>query len=444
MLNSIKNIHWLRRLHQWYWQKIRVPSVIRWMCWRLRKKYRQQEERVRKAFRIRPLRVLFPISSLAKWKMQTIFDLMYRSKLYEPIVALTVFDVEKSLAKNDKKIAIAAVRNYCIERHMAYVETYDVETDSFSSFEQFEPDVVWYQDPWEIDKIQSPERTSDFALTCYVPYFVQNYGYLRMDCLQSFHRYIWRHFTLNDQWAKIFMEEQDRTDGRVGEVVGLGHPMIDLFNSVVSDELHEKLVIYAPHWSCGIGERYSTFLEYGEQILTYAQNHPEVKWAFKPHPTLRRILIDVLGHSENTVDAYYDAWGKIGDVCLDGDYVRLFKRSCALVTDCASFLIEYACTGKPIIRLVSRDPQFPPHPISQGLLNSYYNAHSWADVQEYLDRIVLHGDDFRQQERLSAIGRMNLNEKNAAVSIVDYLNRVFSEDGSTDGNQLDSGGGKGV
>ena len=155
-------------------------------------------------------------------------------------------------------------------------------------------------------------------------------------------------------------------------------------------------------------------------------------------------MIDVLGHSENTVDAYYDAWGKICDVCLDGDYVRLFKRSCALVTDCASFLIEYACTGKPIIRLVSRDPQFPPHPISQGLLNSYYNAHSWADVQEYLDRIVLHGDDFRQQERLSAIGRMNLNEKNAAVSIVDYLNRVFSEDGSTDGNQLDSGGGKGV
>lgn len=421
-----KLLSWVRRFHQWYWQKVRVPLVIHWTCWRLRPKYRRQEKRVKAAFRNRPLRVIFPISSLAKWKMQGIFDLMRLSKQYEPIVALTVFDLESDYSKEKRIQAMTAVRAYCTAHQMAYVEAYDGETGNFLSFKRFEPDIVWYQDPWNIDRIQSPEVTADFALTCYVPYFVQNYGFLLMDCLQMFHRYIWQHFTLNDEWAKIFMAEQDRTGGRVGQVVGLGHPMLDQVNDSVFENQQERLIIYAPHFSCGIAECYSTFLEYGEKILVYAQKHPEVKWAFKPHPTLHRVLIEVLGYDEKKINAYYDAWGKIGEVCLDGDYVQLFQRSCALVTDCASFLIEYACTGKPIIRLVSHAPKFPPHPISQKLFNTYYNANSWEEIKEYIDRIIILGDDFRQEERLAQIQRMNLLKKNAAANIIDYLNGCFS------------------
>ena len=421
----LKLLGWVRRFHQWYWQNVRIPLVIHWTCWRLRPKYRRQEKRVKAAFRNRPLRVIFPISSLAKWKMQAIFDLMRNSKHYEPIVALTVFDLERGLKKEDRISAIATVRNYCTEHQMAYVEAYDIGTGRFLSFKRFNPDIVWYQDPWDIDRRQSPGVTANFALTCYVPYFVQNYGFLLMDCLQLFHRYIWRHFTLNDEWAKIFMAEQDHTSGRVGEVIGLGHPMLDQFNDPVSEDTHEKLIIYAPHFSCGIEERYSTFLEYGEKILLYAQNHPEVKWAFKPHPTLHHTLIEILGHDEQIVDDYYAAWGKIGEVCLGGDYVQLFKRSCALVTDCASFLIEYACTGKPIIRLVSRDPKFPPHPISQKLFNTYYNANDWDEIQEYIDRIVMREDDYKKAERLTQIAQMNLRNNNASASIIKYLNEFF-------------------
>ena len=417
-------MHMLHSFHQWYLQNVRIPVAMRWSSWRLRHKYKHQLKRIRGAFQKRPLRVLFPISSLAKWKMQTIFDLMRHSTHYEPIVALTVFDIESRFDKNEKERAIAAVKAYCIERQMPYVDAYETETGRFLSFKCFEPDIVWYQDPWDIDKCQSPKETANFALTCYVPYFVQNYGYLLMDCLKPFHRHIWRHFTLNAQWAAVFMEEQDRTGKRAGEVVGLGHPMLDQFAHLISQS-NEKLVIYAPHFSCGIDECYSTFLEYGEKILRYAQKHPEIKWAFKPHPTLRHVLIHILGHSEKEVNAYYSAWEKIGEVYLSGDYVRLFERSYALLTDCASFLIEYACTEKPIIRLVPHAPKFLPHPISRQLFSTYYNANNWCEICEYLDRIVIHGDDFRQEERLAQVKQMNLHKNDAAKSIVSYLSNIF-------------------
>ena len=426
VIEWLRSIHWLHRLHLWYWLHLRCPV---WLFCHLpifRMRYRRQLKRIRRVYGRRPIRVVFPVGNLAKWKMQSILDAMIRSEHYEPVVAFTMMDVERYLPEDRRRVLMADFHRHFEPMGVRCVDAYDVDTDSYTPLSAYAPDVVWYSQPWNIHENQGPNAASKSALTCYVPYFVQNYGGLDMDCQQLFHRELWRHFTLNQQWADVFMREQDATGGRAGEVVGAGHPMLDQFSS--SDDCGgvREYVIYAPHWSCDTGECFSTFLKNGERILDLARRHPEVKWVFKPHPILRYMLIENFGWSKERVDGYYASWEALGQACYSGDYVELFRRSRAMITDCASFLVEYACTGMPLIRLVSPNAKYSPHPISAKLFATYYQARDWDEFMSHFNEVVVGGKDPKRGERLAAVRETRLCDTNAAKNILDYLTGVFS------------------
>lgn len=423
----LRGIKWLHRLHTWYYRVLFRPAVEFLQCLLfcpvLRIRYGKQCRRIRKKSEGGRIRVLFPISNLAKWKMQSLFDLMAKTSGFEPVMALTIMDVENDLSDEDKRARIRQMEVYFGAKGMGYVVAYDTLAGAALSFRRFTPDIVFYQQPWLIAKCQEPIRVSRYALTCYVPYFVQNYGALDMDCLLVFHRMLWRYFILNESWAKEFMKAQGLL--RSGKVLGAGHPMLDTLADTWADSPGDGCVIYAPHWSCRTGERYSTFLDNGREMLALAQRHPEVRWAFKPHPTLRKVLVTDGWMTQCEVDAYYDAWASIGETCYDGDYLQLFKNSKAMITDCASFLVEYACTGKPIIHLISSDVKYRPHPISEALFSSYYQARNWEGFEKHFERVVLGGDDFRREERLAKVRELRLRDNCAAHNIINYLESVF-------------------
>ena len=63
------------------------------------------------------------------------------------------------------------------------------------------------------------------------------------------------------------------------------HQQLNLKNH---KEKEKKYVIYAPHWSIDDNRtNYATFEWNGKYILEYAKKHPEIKWIFKPHPSLK-------------------------------------------------------------------------------------------------------------------------------------------------------------
>lgn len=421
----LQSITWLRRLHQWYYSNIRI---LIWDQWRrillARVHYWLLLNKVRITYGKRKLRVIFPVSNVAKWKCQSLYDLMQKSDKYEPIVALTPMDIEVDKSSEEQTEILEKNKKFFDERGCKWVVAYDPATRNYKKFSEFGADIVWYTQPWNIDVGQDAYKTSKHALTCYVPYFVQNYGGLDMDCEPMFHRMQWRHFTLSESWAKVFMEYQGRK--RSGVVKGLGHPMLDNFY-IHKDENHERrYVIYAPHWSCNTLERYSTFLKNGREILDLAKNHPEISWVFKPHPTLRNRLITGGLWPKDDVDAYYKEWESLGSSCYDGNYIELFQKSVAMITDCASFLVEYACTGNPIIHLVSSNAKYQPHPIAAKLFGSYYQAHNWDEFRNHFDRVILGGDDYKREERLAAVNDMRLLDNYAAKNILDYLDKEFA------------------
>ena len=427
VIDRLHKIGWLHRLHAWYYRTVCRPVVefaqCLWLCPILRCRCRKQLARLQDKFGTEKIRVLFPISNLAKWKMQSLFEAMRHSSHYEPLMALTIMDVENDLSIDRKRERLQQMQAHFAGKGMGCVDAYDLENGCAIPFDRFAPDIVFYQQPWRISECQSPVAVSKYALTCYVPYFVQNYGGLDMDCLLVFHRLLWRHFILNEHWAKEFVKAQGLL--RAGTVVGVGHPMLDAFGNVEGVRHVNGCVIYAPHWSCHTGECFSTFLENGKKILMLAQRHPEMEWVFKPHPTLRKILVENGLMSEREVADYYETWERIGVAYYDGDYLRLFERSKAMITDCASFLVEYACTGNPIIHLISSDAKYNPHPISEALFSTYYQARNWEEFERSFETVILRGQDPRRDERRAKVRDMRLCGNNAAKNIVDYLDGVL-------------------
>ena len=426
----LRDIWWLRRIHQFYWTYVVESFRLLWVALYVRPivvaRYDKHLRRISKKFGKEKVKVLFLVSNLAKWKCQTVFDEMSCSELYDPTIGLMAMDIERRLTREEKRRHFEEMQRYFGSRGMPCVLAYDIEHDKPMALETFSPDIVWYQMPGVGSQIIAPEEVSRFALSCYVPYFVQNYGALEMDCGQYFHRMLWRHFTLNEEWANAFMQFQGRFF-RVGNVVGCGHPMLDLIESETSSaEADHKLVIYAPHWSCGIGENYSTFLRNGQKILELAKNTQQIRWVFKPHPTLRHVLLENKFMNKDSVDAYYSAWEQFGDVCYGGDYTHIFQESSAMITDCGSFLTEYGCLGKPIIHLISSNCLYKPHPISARLFDTYYQAHDWDEFMRHFNQVIINGNDYRRKERLSMLETMCLRSTKAAKNIIKYLDNIFS------------------
>ena len=100
-----------------------------------------------------------------------------------------------------------------------------------------------------------------------------------------------------------------------------------------------------------------------------------------------------------------------------------------MITDCASFLTEYGCTGRPVIHLISSNSLYKPHPISARLYDTYYKARNWDELMGHFQSVVIDGDDYKRDVRLSALDSMQLRCDNAANNIVTYLDKVFGGKG---------------
>ena len=395
----------------------------------LRYKYRNVLKRIRKYPKNRKIRVLFLVNESSKWKTQSLCDEMVMRGGYEIIIALSNADIDWKIDDAARRCRMDENRRFFEERGLHVVEAYDIATHKARELSKFSPDIVFYQHPWSFPEVQMPRHVASFALTCYVPYFIPTSVGLDMHCRQPLHRELFRHFVLNDGFVDYFLDNI-KISHYAGEILGLGHTMIDELQPHDKDDDSEGPVIYSPHWSINHPKLHSfvdlsTFLTNGQFILDYARRHPEIKWAFKPHPTLMVTLHNTGAMSDAEIDAYYKGWEEIGEACYTGDYVELFRRSRAMITDCDSFRVEYACLGKPIVHLVSSIPNKRTFTPFEFLFDTYYKVHNNDELVKVLDEIVVKREDPKRDERLSALKTSGLLGVNAAKNILDHLEKLM-------------------
>lgn len=368
------------------------------------------------------INVLFLVNENSKWKTQSLYDLMVQSDKFEPIVALTIADFQRKLSSEQQQDVLTRNEEFFNSREMNTVCAYDVKNQKALDLKEFDPQIVFYQQPWGISEIQRAEYVSNFALTCYVPYFVQNYGDVATECCQELHQTLFKYYILNQDWEDMYKPELQFA---AGELKGLGHTMLDYFYLNQDYVGTENYVIYAPHFSINNFENYATFLKNGKEILEYAKAHPEIKWVFKPHPTLKYRLILTKSMTEEEVDNYYKEWEKIGIYSNDGNYAKLFLESKALITDCGSFLVEYFCTKKPVIHLISSTCKIIPKIPLKRIINTYYKATNLDEMYEHFENILEKDNDYLYETRIKALNDSGLLNNYAAKNIMEDLEETL-------------------
>ena len=390
-------------------------------------RYQRILTRIRKREQGKKIRVLFMSDNVSKWKCQSVYDAMLRSDYFEPLIGITM--------KPREMCASVEIRNKIVSERSAYftrigdkvIIVCDPQKGKFLDIGCFDPDIVFFEEPWLLPDSQSVYRISTCALTCYVPYSYEVAFNKKFVCMRKFHRLMWRIFANSEERVELY-EQSNRNFEMAGKAVSFGYPLLDYFNNVESYEKRD-LVIYAPHFSFHVDGQESilklgTFDWNGREMLSYAKEHPEISWAFKPHPGLFDRLVDSGVMTALEASQYYAEWEKVGVGCYDGNYLQYFSKAKALITDCGSFLVEFIPTKMPIIRMIRNDTNWKPTPAHKKLFSTYYTARDWNELKTILDQVVINGQDPKCECRLSVAKELGLWGSNAGESITDFLKNM--------------------
>lgn len=408
-----------------------TTKAFREYCFALLLKYKYWRIicRLRKVYGKRKIIVAFCVSEIAKWKSQTLYDQLVQTETYRPLIF-----VYPSLLEIDSKDTTI---DSFLERKIDFFKAKGMEVvnvwDSFSNKcvipEVSRPDIVFYQQPWDTPPFPTPSEIADYALSFYIPYYLVNNFDLELETGQLLHRLVFGYIMQNEEHAQLCASELQKRH-YAGRCLGLGHTIVDNLTSKVAEQ-EEDYVIYAPHFSFPVPgvERplfYSTFLDNGKLILEFAKQHPDIKWVFKPHPRLKCELKNTGVWSDSEVDAFYAEWAKVGIVCETPDYIEHFQRSSAMITDCGSFLTEYSCMDKPLIRLYYHKDNLPPNPILEKLYRTFYYAHNNEELKELLESVICQHQDPNKAARHEEVVRVGLNSSDASRRIINYLHSLLT------------------
>lgn len=340
----------------------------------------------RKIIKIRKkekIRVLFIIAELSAWKTEALYLKMLSNPRFVPILGIT----ESQEVPGSKE----PLEAYLKSKGYSYV---DLDMSN-NSIEKIEPDIKLYYKPYQYSYRPGLFFNNHMrSLVCHISYgFTQ--GGTPLSFYHSIWRYSWKAFVENE-----LVVETAKSIGGIytDNMLVTGIPMQD---QLICNEAayhnpwrscgNKKKIIYAPHHSLkgtnGNFIEYSTFLEFGDLILSLAKKYSDkTQWAFKPHPTLYSKLVKIWGKEKTA--SYYEEWTNLENSQLElGEYVGLFKHSDAMIHDCASFMVEYMFTGNPVLYLEESTQT-----AEQLKLGSFgyeaYKCHYHGTCKEQIERFI--------------------------------------------------------
>lgn len=397
--------------------------------WWMRRNYAKIVERIRHYPKDRKICVLFWVYETAKWKAQSLYDAMKASSDFEPIMVLSVTKDDFAFFGKGIREKLLADERYYTLHGCRCITNFDFATERPHPLSEYEPDIVFYHDPRPLFEEDSVRRTAKFALCCDIPYAIRTLAGTGLQNSAEHHQLMFLQFPPTEAQSRCYRKALPEWKW-AGTSFPIGHPILDQYLTPSKNSKSAEYVIYAPHWSFAFGGvkqivTLSSFLENGRQILEYARKHSEFNWVFKPHPLLYKELISRGVWTKEEVDNYYNAWNEIGRVCTDGDYICLFQQAKALITDCGSFLVEFPMTGKPLIRLIPKDLDYPLFPAYEELYDSFYTVRNLEEMYEAFAQILERGEDPKKERRLKAVRDLGLmGEKTSAERIMGKLREI--------------------
>lgn len=341
------------------------------------------------------------------WKCDGLFRLLMSSERFSPFIVScpSPYHPKEFSMSNQTRL-----ESFFKAKGFPYYNGYNFDSEEWFDIKAFEPDIIFYQQPYNAGykgfKIEALWKRCLFG---YIPYTYE---------LEDNPNMV-NNLLMNIAW-KVFLPstfevEKQRayllTNGE--NLIATGSPLGDILvqdvpvnnNPWKVKDKSLKRVIWAPHHSILEDDmlHYSNFLEIAEQMLDVVQHYEDkIQFAFKPHPVLKRKLYIINGWGIKKTDEYYKKWAELPNTTLvEGEYVDLFKSSDAMIHDCSTFTAEYLFTKKPVMFIARENHTSCFNEFGRACYNMHYIGRGINDVVQFLQQIVLKGDDYKKNERES-------------------------------------------
>jgi len=228
-----------------------------------------------------------------------------------------------------------------------------------------------------------------------------------------------------------------------GKIIVSNYPKVDgIFLNEYNDEYNFwkrnedsggniiKRIIWAPHWTLGGGLlEYSTFYENFRFFYDFAKNNPNVEWIFRPHPLLKKSIVEKEIMSLEETEEYYKNWDELPNAKYYSgtDYASMYEYTDAMITDSGSFLGEYLICNKPGLKL---DKETQKYNEIGDLVQKYWyrcEGNNFQYIENFIKEVVLCGKDILKYKRTEFVNN-NLIPKNGVTSseiIYNYIKSYF-------------------
>lgn len=386
-------------------QRIKEICDYAWLYgWRYRTITWTHAKRINRIKKRGRANVVFTTLDVPMWRYQHLYEKMKADPRFNVSIVLTPCpfrDYEKDLA---------GLREYFQERQMPFID-YDKEKGPIDIKKKLAPDILFYAQPY--DHLLMPAY--DFChfydcLLCYSPYaFWTASGQDSYNL--PFHNMAWKLF-YSTSMHKVDATNLATNKGRNVRVVGYTNaddflkPNHQSPWKDIKDGKHRKRIIWAPHFTIKSNTIFpprSNFLWMADLMVNLAKETADsIQFAFKPHPSLIKLLYEEKGWGKKRADAYYDLWATMHNTQLEtGEFVNLFMTSDAMIHDCASFTVEYHYSKKPVL-FMSKNLSA----IQEGLndfgkkaFSLQYFGSNETDISQFIEETVLGGKDPMRPKR---------------------------------------------
>lgn len=378
----------------------------------IQKRYAKLIKRIQHKYQNKKLKIVFLSSENPKWAYQSLYEEFEKNPKFDVQVLITVredllkkkfkfLEYEKQARKN---------YNFFKEKEMNVVYAFDFKKKEYINLEEFQPDIIFYEQPWDLPKKQSIINTSKYALGFYCSYGSCTTNGSN-EYSHAFYGDVYTYFLDNDYIKNILIEHGYNEKS----LVVSGQPKLDAYlkpinySNIQWKEKDKKHIIWAPHHSFYDNStlKFGTFNWNYKFFYNFAKEHQEYEFIFKPHPALKKRIVRQGLMSYSKMTEYFKMWENLpnAQVYEMGNYFDMFRTSDLLITDCNSFLYEYLPTKKPVIHLIG-EHSVGHNAFGQKIISGYYPARNMEELQSQIDLVL-----FKNQDPLLSV-REEIIEKN--------------------------------
>ncbi len=392
----------------------------------IQKRYNKKIQQLRAKNKIK---VVFISCTNTKWTYESLLQELKNDKRFEIEVLINTYIDYTNGKWQYSRWQTDMNDNYAWfeKKNISVKYLYSIEKQKFIDLKSFNPDIVFYEQPWQLPKKYQPYNVSKYALTFYSNYGGINTTKCSFKTTKSFRQDLFC-YLVDNNFAKQQLEDNFEN---TNNVYICGNLKLDIYNEPIDynkqiwKTSNKKRVIWAPHFSF-VGQKLlniGTFDKNYQYLYEYAQKHNEIEFILKPHPELKRHVIANNFMTEDEYNSYMRKWSLLDNAQIydKGGYFDMFKTSDALITDCSSFLYEYLPSERPIIHLTKYDAT-PFNEFGNFLTSAYYKAYSIQELEKYLKEVVENDNDYLKEKRMEVLQSLfSKNNSKAASKVKNYI-----------------------